>query len=187
MAQCGCVVKQGKGVANKVALLAALQRSDHLLVALLCRYNQAVGVGVGALAFASQKQLYAPAPFHIPPVRSLPQLKQNRPVMPVEKCSRCRRTAACSRCARCRTVAYCSTDCQRQDWKAHKPACASTAKATAASRAPSPSASPPENLGDDTSSPSIRALVEQLGQSSSGTEAREQVPPQRCTGKKSAY
>jgi hypothetical protein len=60
------VVKQGKGVANKVALLAALQRSDHLLVALLCRYNQAVGVGVGALAFASQKQLYAPAPFHIP-------------------------------------------------------------------------------------------------------------------------
>jgi hypothetical protein len=27
-------------------------------------------------------------------------------------------------CGRCEAVRYCSRECQRADWKAHKPACA---------------------------------------------------------------
>ena len=31
-------------------------------------------------------------------------------------------------CARCEAVRYCSRECQRADWKAHKPACAAAAQ-----------------------------------------------------------
>ena len=36
----------------------------------------------------------------------------------------CRSEEASSVCARCQAVRYCSRECQRADWKAHKPACA---------------------------------------------------------------
>jgi hypothetical protein len=36
----------------------------------------------------------------------------------------CASEEASSVCARCEAVRYCSRDCQRADWRAHKPACA---------------------------------------------------------------
>jgi hypothetical protein len=36
---------------------------------------------------------------------------------------------ATSVCSRCKAVRYCSRECQRADWKAHKPACAAAAAA----------------------------------------------------------
>jgi hypothetical protein len=37
----------------------------------------------------------------------------------------CASEEASSVCARCEAVRYCSRECQRTDWKAHKPACKS--------------------------------------------------------------
>ena len=36
----------------------------------------------------------------------------------------CASEEASSVCARCEAVRYCSRECQRADWRAHKPACA---------------------------------------------------------------
>ena len=36
----------------------------------------------------------------------------------------CASEEASSVCGRCQAVRYCSRECQRADWKAHKPACA---------------------------------------------------------------
>ena len=36
----------------------------------------------------------------------------------------CAKEEASSVCARCQTVRYCSRECQRADWKAHKKTCA---------------------------------------------------------------
>ena len=36
----------------------------------------------------------------------------------------CASEEASSVCSRCQAVRYCSRECQRTDWKAHKPACA---------------------------------------------------------------
>jgi hypothetical protein len=36
----------------------------------------------------------------------------------------CASEEASSVCARCEAVRYCSRECQRTDWKTHKPACA---------------------------------------------------------------
>ena len=36
----------------------------------------------------------------------------------------CASEEASSVCARCHAVRYCSRECQRADWRAHKPACA---------------------------------------------------------------
>jgi hypothetical protein len=36
----------------------------------------------------------------------------------------CASEEASSVCAQCHAVRYCSRECQRADWKAHKPACA---------------------------------------------------------------
>jgi hypothetical protein len=35
----------------------------------------------------------------------------------------CASEEASSVCSRCQAVRYCSRECQRTDWKAHKPAC----------------------------------------------------------------
>ncbi|CAM9816964.1 unnamed protein product [Sphacelaria rigidula] len=39
-------------------------------------------------------------------------------------CLKCRKKAANLRCSRCRKAKYCCKECQRADWKSHKPACA---------------------------------------------------------------
>ena len=39
----------------------------------------------------------------------------------------CASEEASSVCARCEAVRYCSRECQRADWRAHKPACAAAA------------------------------------------------------------
>jgi uncharacterized protein YjhX (UPF0386 family) len=40
----------------------------------------------------------------------------------------CASAEASSMCGRCETVRYCSRECQRADWKAHKAACAAAAE-----------------------------------------------------------
>jgi hypothetical protein len=40
----------------------------------------------------------------------------------------CASEEASSVCGRCEAVRYCSRECQRADWKAHKPACAAAAQ-----------------------------------------------------------
>jgi hypothetical protein len=42
----------------------------------------------------------------------------------------CASEEASSVCARCEAVRYCSRECQRADWKTHKPACAAAAGAS---------------------------------------------------------
>jgi splicing suppressor protein 51 len=73
------------------------------------------------------------------------------------KCAKCAKTSTESgidlkRCAKCRTTPYCSRECQKADWKAHKKICASNAanSSTASTNTP-PSTSatagqPPKGL-----------------------------------------
>ncbi|CAN0472242.1 unnamed protein product, partial [Ectocarpus sp. 8 AP-2014] len=39
------------------------------------------------------------------------------------KCAKCGKGGNSLQCSRCRKVAYCSKECQRRDWKSHKPSC----------------------------------------------------------------
>jgi hypothetical protein len=43
-------------------------------------------------------------------------------------CSVCQQNNATKRCSRCNLVWYCSPECQRTNWKAHKPVCNSEYK-----------------------------------------------------------
>jgi MYND finger len=40
-----------------------------------------------------------------------------------DSCNTCGKTSSLMNCKRCKSVAYCSADCQRLDWKTHKPSC----------------------------------------------------------------
>jgi MYND finger len=40
-----------------------------------------------------------------------------------DSCKVCGKTSSLMNCKRCKSVAYCSADCQRQDWKNNKPIC----------------------------------------------------------------
>jgi len=42
---------------------------------------------------------------------------------PSKVCNVCQASAATKRCSRCNLVWYCSPECQRKDWKKHKPFC----------------------------------------------------------------
>jgi hypothetical protein len=44
----------------------------------------------------------------------------------------CASAEASSVCGRCEAVRYCSRECQRADWQAHKPACAAVRHASVA-------------------------------------------------------
>ncbi|CAM9233644.1 unnamed protein product [Ectocarpus fasciculatus] len=39
------------------------------------------------------------------------------------RCAKCGKIGKSLQCSRCRKVAYCSKECQRRDWKSHKPSC----------------------------------------------------------------
>ena len=41
----------------------------------------------------------------------------------LQSCQRCGIISSCQSCGKCRLVAYCSKECQRADWKLHKPGC----------------------------------------------------------------
>lgn len=55
---------------------------------------------------------------------------------PHKSCAKCHKTQvnvslALKRCAKCQDQWYCSRDCQKADWKAHKPFCASSQQSNA--------------------------------------------------------
>jgi hypothetical protein len=41
-------------------------------------------------------------------------------------CKVCYKVEGAQKCARCRTVSYCGKECQKKDWKRHKPVCKAT-------------------------------------------------------------
>ena len=49
-----------------------------------------------------------------------------KPVTSERACPVCNETSLLRECTRCRRVAYCSRDCQRQDWRYHKALCQSS-------------------------------------------------------------
>lgn len=64
-------------------------------------------------------------------------------------CVSCSKVDNLKRCAKCHTTQYCSRDCQKKDWNAHKKVCAQYAanntSASSTSATP-PSAEPPKSL-----------------------------------------
>lgn len=52
---------------------------------------------------------------------------------PKNRCNRCRSAGDLLACSRCREVKYCSKECQRANWKSHKPLCEAFIKMTCAS------------------------------------------------------
>uniref|UniRef100_A0A383WPH1 MYND-type domain-containing protein n=1 Tax=Tetradesmus obliquus TaxID=3088 RepID=A0A383WPH1_TETOB len=79
-------------------------------------------------------------------------------------CKVCSAEGAMS-CSRCKGVAYCSKDCQVQDWKRHKAECAAAAAAAGSSASSSAAVAG----SSSSSSPSVVIkLVEQTGESAFG-------------------
>lgn len=49
------------------------------------------------------------------------------PLEPCQTCKKCALGAKLKRCSKCQSAKYCSIDCQRKGWKAHKKVCKSAA------------------------------------------------------------
>lgn len=43
--------------------------------------------------------------------------------MPFYRCCICRKQGDMKRCSKCKSAFYCSVDCQKKDWRTHKPKC----------------------------------------------------------------
>ena len=61
---------------------------------------------------------------------SLDQSETKEVPQPVLKCAVCGKTGSGDKqekplksCSQCKSIFYCSVDCQRADWKEHKPIC----------------------------------------------------------------
>lgn len=60
----------------------------------------------------------------------------------MDRCAHCKKSAAdlgavaLKRCSKCKTTPYCSRDCQKADWKAHKKGCDRGAAAAGSSSSP---------------------------------------------------
>jgi hypothetical protein len=65
----------------------------------------------------------------------------------------CGRTGAALRCSRCKSTTYCSSACQRTDWKDHKALCAIAASALGSVLASSAAGSPRPGLAALTHDP----------------------------------
>lgn len=77
------------------------------------------------------------------------------------ECSICEKSppeVTLKRCAKCSTTPYCSRECQKKDWKAHKKICGSQANSTTPSSTNSTTRnlSPPKGLERGISSPFTR-------------------------------
>ncbi|KAM5347036.1 hypothetical protein ACJ41O_010041 [Fusarium nematophilum] len=78
-------------------------------------------------------------------------------------CNTCKKTepqVQLKRCAKCSTTQYCSRDCQKSDWKAHKKICGKQAAeaAAAAATAPSPARASRPGSGPNSGPSSSKGL-----------------------------
>jgi splicing suppressor protein 51 len=79
--------------------------------------------------------------------------------MDANACAQCQRTAAeglnLKRCAKCQSTRYCSRECQRAHWKAHKKECATNG-------AGNPSSTPNVEHSSNYRAPPIKNLEKQI-------------------------
>ncbi|RDA82768.1 hypothetical protein CP532_0403 [Ophiocordyceps camponoti-leonardi (nom. inval.)] len=59
-------------------------------------------------------------------------------------------------CGKCRSTSYCSTECQKADWKDHKRTCGKSSSNTSPSSAASTTLSPPKGLDEGVALPFTR-------------------------------
>ncbi|KAG0345816.1 hypothetical protein BG004_003023 [Podila humilis] len=91
-----------------------------------------------------------------------------------DKCANCSKTGSLKRCAKCRTTQYCSRECQKLHWKAHKKVCADNGNVQA-KEATSATKSFNNNNNNATRSTSSTAA----GGSSSSSSAKTSAGPLR--------
>ena len=96
------------------------------------------GAAVSSLVYrAALSPLYAPpqvAPVNASNSKTTPPRTAGDAKAPstagAARCAKCGKGHGGMRCSRCRKITYCSTECQRQDWKSHKAKCAAESCST---------------------------------------------------------